>query len=81
MGLLDLVAAEHPYIYDVDLQATGLPSVKPPASAARSGDHYERELLEAVVWLTCEVRPRALIVENVPDLVDGRALADLRKWR
>jgi len=80
MDLRDFVAQEHPYAYDVDLLAAGLPRVKSPAAVKRAEDLYERELLEATVWLVAEARPRAVLIENVPALVGDDAFADLREF-
>jgi DNA (cytosine-5)-methyltransferase 1 len=80
MDLRDFVAHEHPYAYNVDLIAAGMPRVKSPAAVHRTEDRYERELLEAAVWLTTEVRPRAVLIENVPALVTDRAFEDVREF-
>ncbi|MFJ6565916.1 DNA cytosine methyltransferase [Streptomyces sp. NPDC091292] len=79
MDLRDFVAREHTYAYDVDLIAGGLPRVKSSAAVKRAEDRYERELLEATVWLAAEVRPRAILIENVPALVDHSAFVDVRE--
>lgn len=80
MDLRDFVAQEHPYTYDVDLLAAGLPRVKSPAAGRRIEDLYERELLEAAVWLVAEVRPRAVLIENVPALVSDDAFTGIREF-
>ncbi|MDG9704958.1 DNA cytosine methyltransferase [Streptomyces sp. DH37] len=80
MDLRDFVAQEHPYTYDVDLLAAGLPRVKSPAATRRAEDLYERELLEATVWLVAEVRPRTVLIENVPALVGDDAFTDIREF-
>jgi DNA (cytosine-5)-methyltransferase 1 len=78
--LRDFTARDHPYAYDVDLLAAGLPRVKSMSSIKRAEDHYERDLLKATVWLASEVRPRALLIENVPNFVTSDALADIREF-
>ncbi|MET7935949.1 DNA cytosine methyltransferase [Streptomyces sp. NPDC005322] len=80
MDLRDFIAHEHPYAYDVDLLAAGLPRVKSPAAVKRAEDRYERELLEATVWLASEVRPRAVLIENVPALITDDAFVDVRAF-
>ncbi|PJE99198.1 DNA cytosine methyltransferase [Streptomyces carminius] len=80
MDLLGFVAQEHPYTYDVDLLSAGLPRVKSLAAVRRAEDLHERKLLEAAVWLTTEVRPRAVLIENVPALVNDGAFAELREF-
>ncbi|MET9252223.1 DNA cytosine methyltransferase [Streptomyces sp. NPDC003717] len=66
--LLDFDPAEHPESHDVDLLAAGLPRVKSSATVGRSETGTEEQLLEATVYLTHAIRPRAVIIENVPDL-------------
>ncbi|GGT27802.1 DNA cytosine methyltransferase [Streptomyces purpureus] len=80
MDLLEFDPVDHPYTYDVDLLAAGLPRVKSAASAARSQDDEARKLLEATVWLTAGVRPRVALIENVPDLVTSEAFSDIREF-
>ncbi|CAL9491146.1 DNA cytosine methyltransferase [Streptomyces sp. enrichment culture] len=78
--LRDFVAQEHPSALGVDLMAAGLPRIRSTASTKRPEDRYERELLEAVVWLTVEVQPRVLLIENLPGLVDAAEFEDLRQF-
>lgn len=66
--LLDFDPAEHPESYDVDLLSAGLPRVKSSATVGRAESGSEERLLEATVLLAHAVRPRAVIIENVPDL-------------
>ncbi|SFD62607.1 DNA (cytosine-5)-methyltransferase 1 [Streptomyces aidingensis] len=80
MDVWEFTARDHPYVYDVDLLAAGLPRVKSPAAVRRAEDGYARELLEAAVWLTTEVRPRSLLIENVPGLVRDSAFTELREF-
>ncbi|WP_275041980.1 DNA cytosine methyltransferase [Streptomyces natalensis] len=37
-------------------------------------------MFEATVWLVAEVRPRAVLIENVPALVDDDAFRDIREF-
>ncbi|WP_245671459.1 DNA cytosine methyltransferase [Nocardia amamiensis] len=55
---------------DIDLLAAGLPRVRSAATASRQrGSGWELELLETTGRLASELRPRALLIENVPDMV------------
>ncbi len=67
--LLDFAPSRHRETYDVDLLSAGLPRVKSSASVARKESEVELRLLEAAVYLAHAVQPRALIIENVPELV------------
>ncbi|WP_159838612.1 DNA cytosine methyltransferase [Nocardia sp. CY41] len=59
-----------PRSIDIDLLAAGLPRVKSAATASRQrGSGWELELLETTGRLASELRPRSLLVENVPDMV------------
>ncbi|MDN3238677.1 DNA cytosine methyltransferase [Glycomyces tritici] len=66
--LLDFDPDAHPYSYDVDLLYGGLPRVKASAAVSRRDSDEEIRILEATVMLAHAVRPRALLIENVPDL-------------
>ncbi|MEW2584409.1 DNA cytosine methyltransferase [Streptomyces virginiae] len=68
-NLLDFDPSEHTETYDVDLLSAGLPRVKATATVARRDSAAEIELLRATMLLLHGVQPRALLVENVPDLV------------
>ena len=80
MDLLDFVPDEHPKTYDVDLLSAGPPRVKSSATRRRAETEREERLLEAVVLLTHSIQPRALLIENVPGLVDAAAFETLRKF-
>jgi DNA (cytosine-5)-methyltransferase 1 len=81
MDLLDFDPVDHQQTYDVDLLAAGLPRVKATAAVNRPrGSHLELELLKATVLLMHGVQPRALLVENVPDLVTKDAYAPIREF-
>ncbi|MQY04597.1 DNA cytosine methyltransferase [Actinomadura macrotermitis] len=73
LDLLEFVGADHPQVLDVDLLAGGLP--RPPYSAADS-----RNPLHAAVWLATEVRPRAIMLENVPALAKSGTFAETRSF-
>lgn len=80
MDLLDFVPDEHPHTYDVDLLSAGLPRVKSSATAARAETDEEEELLKAAVLLAHSIQPRAVIIENVPGLVNVAAFEPLREF-
>jgi len=66
--LLDFDPTEYPESYDVDLLSAGLPRVKSHATVGRVDSHTEERLLEAAVYLVHAIRPRAVLIENVPGL-------------
>ncbi|MEH0633989.1 DNA cytosine methyltransferase [Streptomyces bottropensis] len=78
--LLDLDPSEHPESYDVDLLSAGLPRVKSNATAARTESGEEERLLKAAVYLAHAVRPRAMLVENVPALADPARFDDFHSF-
>ncbi|MEU1550698.1 DNA cytosine methyltransferase [Nocardia sp. NPDC005745] len=68
-----------PQSIDIDLLAAGLPRVKSAATASRQrGSGWELELLETTGRLASELRPRALLIENVPDMVTRPEYGDSR---
>ncbi|MFJ3661176.1 DNA cytosine methyltransferase [Streptomyces sp. NPDC090119] len=71
--LLDFDPAEHPVSHDVDLLAAGLPRVRSSATARRVATGSEERLLEAAVYLVHAIRPRAVLIENVPELIHSDA--------
>jgi DNA (cytosine-5)-methyltransferase 1 len=81
IDLLDFDPVDHQQVYDVDLLAAGLPRVQATATVNRArGSHLELELLKATVLLMHGVQPRALLIENVPDLVTRDAFAPIREF-
>ncbi|WP_245914675.1 DNA cytosine methyltransferase [Nocardia fluminea] len=61
---------ELPGHHEIDVIAAGLPRVKSAATASRPrGSSWELELFETTARLTVELRPRGLLIENVPDLL------------
>ncbi|TCJ99291.1 DNA cytosine methyltransferase [Nocardia alba] len=61
---------ELPRHREIDVITAGLPRVKSAATASRTrGSSWELELFETTARLTVELRPRALLIENVPDLL------------
>ncbi|MEV5321158.1 DNA cytosine methyltransferase [Streptomyces sp. NPDC052687] len=78
--LLDFDPSEHPESYDVDLLSAGLPRVKSNATAGRAESGEEEGLLRAAVYLAHAVGPRALLLENVPSLVDSDRFRGFREF-
>jgi DNA (cytosine-5)-methyltransferase 1 len=67
-------------VYDVSLLSGGLPRVKSPATVARTrGDETELSVLKAAIDLIYGVQPRAVLLENVPDLVRKSEYAPVRQ--
>jgi DNA (cytosine-5)-methyltransferase 1 len=79
MDLLGFDPLEHPQTLDIDLVSGGLPRVKSSASVRRKDDDVERRLLMAAVSVLIAVRPKVLLLENVPDLVLSPKLTDARQ--
>ncbi|MEW2618749.1 DNA cytosine methyltransferase [Streptomyces sp. NPDC048106] len=78
--LLDFDPVDHPEVYDVDLLAAGLPRVKSNATVTRRSSDSETRLIRATAYLVHAVQPRALIIENVPTLVDEDSLGPVRDF-
>lgn len=76
--LRDFAPSQHQEIYDVDLLSAGLPRVRSSATVARTESEAELRLLEATVYLAHAVQPRALLIENVPGLVDAPDFESIR---
>ncbi|MEU6763572.1 DUF6339 family protein [Streptomyces sp. NPDC046853] len=72
--------AEEHALQSLDLISGGLPRVKAAAAVSRErGNDHELAVLEATLDLTRILRPRALLIENVPDLITSEAYAPLRE--
>ncbi|WP_219819998.1 DNA cytosine methyltransferase [Streptomyces sp. SM1] len=71
---------ERPEVMGIDLLSGGLPRVKSLAAAARDEDFAERRVLRAAVDLACKIRPRAILFENLPDLVESPEFESDRVW-
>lgn len=80
MDLLDFRVSMRPEVQGVDLVSGGLPRVKSSATVGRAEDTEERRVLRATVELVADIKPRAVLLENVPDLVESSAFADDRSW-
>ncbi|MCX4666988.1 DNA cytosine methyltransferase [Streptomyces sp. NBC_01381] len=74
------VVLQQPGMLGLDLISGGLPRVKAAAAVARErGNDHELAVFHATVALTRLLRPRALLIENVPDLVTSDMYAPLRE--
>ncbi|GGV31622.1 hypothetical protein GCM10010277_15440 [Streptomyces longisporoflavus] len=72
------LAREQPLLR-LDLISGGLPRVKAAAAVSRErGNDHELAVLRATLDLTRILRPRALLIENVPDLITSETYAPLR---
>ncbi|WP_327403730.1 DNA cytosine methyltransferase [Streptomyces sp. NBC_01288] len=78
--LVDFLPEEHPETLDVDLLSAGLPRVKSSAAVRRSDSDQELRLLTAAVYLVHSIQPRALLLENLPALVESPAYAGIRDF-
>ncbi|MGF0176210.1 DNA cytosine methyltransferase [Streptomyces sp. Marseille-Q5077] len=78
--LLDFDPVDHPEAYDVDLLAAGLPRVKSSATVTRQSSDAEIRLIQATAYLAHAVQPRALVVENVPTLVEEDSFSPIRDF-
>lgn len=78
--LLDFDPVDHQETYDVDLLAAGLPRVKASAAVGRDDSDEEIRVLEATIMLMHGVQPRALLIENVPDLASKPAYEPIRTY-
>ncbi|MEI7035022.1 DNA cytosine methyltransferase [Streptomyces pratensis] len=79
MDIGDFRVYERQEVIGVDLLSAGLPRVKPPTSYPNDGSD-EREVLRKTVELALIIRPRAVLLENVPDLVEAPGFEQDRSW-
>jgi DNA (cytosine-5)-methyltransferase 1 len=71
----------HQQTYDVDLLSAGLPRVKAAAGVNRPGNsEAELELLRATVFVAHSIQPRALMIENMSELVTSSRYASIRDF-
>ncbi|MFE6715661.1 DUF6339 family protein [Streptomyces sp. NPDC057695] len=80
MDVVQFHAGMRPDVLGVDLLSGGLPRVKSSATVGRAEDTEERRVLRAAVELACSIKPRAVLLENVPDLVESPAFEADRAW-
>ncbi|WP_308407571.1 DNA cytosine methyltransferase [Streptomyces olivochromogenes] len=80
MDVVQFSPSMRPEATEVDLVSGGLPRVKSSATVGRAEDTEERRVLRAAITLACDVRTKAVLFENVPDLVDGPEFSADRAW-
>ena len=80
MDLVDFDPIEHPVSYDVDLLSAGLPRVKSAATKKRVETGLELRLLKATVLLAHAVQPKALLIENMEELVESPEFGEVRDY-
>jgi len=74
MDVLQFRPDMRPEALGVDLLSGGLPRLAAVA-AGRTEDTEEHRVLMAAVELACSMKPRALLLENLPDLVESPQFA------
>ncbi|MFD3615106.1 DNA cytosine methyltransferase [Streptomyces sp. NPDC058676] len=80
MDLVDFDPIKHRQAYGVDLLSAGLPRVKSSATTKRVETGLELRLMKATVRLAHAIQPKALLVENVPDLVASPEFEEVRGY-
>jgi DNA (cytosine-5)-methyltransferase 1 len=78
--LVEFLPDEYPETLDVDLLSAGLPRVKASAAVGRADSDEELRLLTAAIYLVHSIQPRALLLENLPALVESPAYAGIRDF-
>jgi DNA (cytosine-5)-methyltransferase 1 len=78
--LVEFLPDEYPETLDVDLLSAGLPRVKSSAAVGRSDSDEELRLLTATICLLHSIQPRALLLENLPALVESPAYVGIRDF-
>ncbi|MFG3657289.1 DUF6339 family protein [Streptomyces sp. NPDC047706] len=80
MDIAQFSPSMRPDILGVDLLSGGLPRVRSSASVGRIEDSEERRAFRAAVGIVHEIKPKAVLFENVPDLVHSPDFAADREW-
>ncbi|MEV6202009.1 DUF6339 family protein [Streptomyces sp. NPDC051771] len=80
MDIVQFRMGMRPDTSGVDLLSGGLPRVKSPATAGRAEDTEERLVLRAAIDLARAIKPKAVLLENVPELVESPAFKADRVW-
>ncbi|MDC2947006.1 DNA cytosine methyltransferase [Streptomyces heilongjiangensis] len=80
MDLLQFHPSMRPETLGIDLLSGGLPRVRSSATVDRAESMEERGVLRAAVDLACAIRPKAVLFENVPDLVESPHFENDRLW-
>ncbi|MFJ3904162.1 DNA cytosine methyltransferase [Streptomyces sp. NPDC090025] len=78
--LVSFLPDEHPDTLDVDLLSAGLPRVKASAAQGRPDSDQELRLLRATIYLVHAIQPRALLLENLPALVESPKYEEIRAF-
>lgn len=79
MDIADFRVYERQEVIGIDLISAGLPRVK-PSTDEKGASSDELGVLRTTVELVLVVRPKAVLLENVPDLVDSPAFERDRSW-
>lgn len=79
MDIADFRVYERQEVIGIDLISAGLPRVR-PATNEQGASSDERGVLRTTIELILVVRPKAVLLENVPDLVDSPAFERDRSW-
>ncbi|MEU5042709.1 DNA cytosine methyltransferase [Streptomyces griseorubiginosus] len=80
IDLVQFPLDQRPDIKGVDLLSGGLPRVKSMATVGRDEDSEERRVLRAVIEMVCSVKPKAVLLENIPDLAESPEFEVDREW-
>jgi DNA (cytosine-5)-methyltransferase 1 len=80
MNLVDFDPLKQRQAYGVDLLSAGLPRVKSSATTKRVDTGLEMRLLKATVRLAHTIQPKALLIENVPELVASPEFEEVRSY-
>ncbi|MET8798655.1 DNA cytosine methyltransferase [Nocardia sp. NPDC004568] len=78
--LREFTLSTHPQAQDIDLLSAGLPRVKSSAAVSRTEWEAELLLLKATLYLMHDLQPRALLIENVPGLVNAPGYEPIRNF-
>ncbi|MFB7294925.1 DUF6339 family protein [Streptomyces rubiginosohelvolus] len=79
MDIADFRVYERQEVIGIDLLSAGLPRVK-PTTADPSDDSDERGVLRKTVELALVIRPKVVLLENVPDLIENPGFEPDRTW-
>lgn len=77
--LLDFEPTEHQEAYDVDVLLAGVPRFRSAATVQRDSDDVAAQMFRAAMYLAPAVRPKALVIENVPAMVESDEVAPVRE--
>ncbi|MFI6941767.1 DNA cytosine methyltransferase [Streptomyces sp. NPDC050418] len=77
--LRDFDPAEKSEVYDADVLLAGVPRFRSSATVQRSSDDEAVEMFRTAMYLAPAVRPKVLVIENVPAMVEAEELASVRE--